>query len=252
MPAPHLLLIDAGNTRLKWATAEGRGKIKLRGEIATRKASPAWVRTLAKKFPAHRTVLALVVPSLVPSFRRAFPGRIHLVTGRSRALQFPFHYPRPSELGADRLAAAVAAHADGVWPVIVISCGTASAFTVLDARGRLCGGAIAPGLKTQLAALLGATAQLPATPLHPPRRLPAKSTREAIRAGVFLSFQGGAKEIVAQLSASLSGVRPPRLLLTGGDAHHLTRTLGPAATLRPLLVLEGLRIMGRRVFTPSP
>jgi type III pantothenate kinase len=165
-----------------------------------------------------------------------------------KALGLRFDYPRPSELGTDRLAAAVAAHESGNGPVIIVSCGTATAFTVLDAEGRLCGGAIAPGLQTQLAALLGATAQLPATELIQPRSALAKSTQEAIRAGVMLNFQGGAKEIIQQLGETFSGNEKPSLILTGGNAHHLAGSLALPHTVRPLLVFEGLRIMGNRLW----
>jgi type III pantothenate kinase len=131
--------------------------------------------------------------------------------------------------------------------VIVVSCGTATAFSVLDAKGRFCGGAIAPGLQTQLASLLGATAQLPDTKLSPPRTALAKSTQEAIRAGVMLNFQGGINEILRQLSAALKTKRP-RVVLTGGYAEHLADSLDLPYALRPLLVFDGLRIIGNRVW----
>jgi type III pantothenate kinase len=245
-----LLLIDAGNTRVKWATAVPQGKIQLRGHLPTERVSPRDLTALAREFPEHRAVLASVVPKITSSFKTAFGSRLHLVTGTSHKLPFHFKYPKPEELGADRIAAAVAAYADGKWPAIIVSCGTASAFTVLNRNGELCGGVIAPGLRPQLKALLGATAQLPVTSVERPRQLPAKSTREAIRAGVFLSFQGGVREIVAQLSNSLSGSHPPHLLLTGGDAALLKPVFGAKAELRPLLVFEGLRIMGARIFFP--
>jgi type III pantothenate kinase len=248
MAAPQFLLLDAGNTRLKWATASARGKITPRGEMPAGEVTTATVAKLARRFPGHRAVLACVVPKLTPFFRHAFAGRLVVVTGAARSPLLPFAYPRPAELGADRIAAAVAAHADGKWPAIIVSCGTAVAVTVLDARGRLCGGAIAPGLQTQLAALIGAAAQLPATSLHLSPRLPARSTQDAIRTGVLLNFQGGIKEIVTRLAASLPGNAKPRLLLTGGDVHFLKGVLGPRAQVRPLLVAEGLRIIGLRIF----
>jgi type III pantothenate kinase len=250
MPASPLLLVDVGNTRVKWATAHDRGKIQEQGSSPTAEVGAEWVKTLASRYPAHRTVLACVVPRLGPAFQRAFAKRIEVVTGTSEALQLPFCYPRPAELGADRLVAAVVAHAEGVWPVIVVSCGTATAFTVLNEKGEFCGGVIAPGLQTQLASLIGATAQLPATSIHPPKRLPGTSTEEAIRAGVFLNFQGGAREIVGCLTKSFPGKSSPRLLLTGGYARHLTKVFDPAAEVRPLLVLEGLRMIGSRAFAP--
>jgi type III pantothenate kinase len=250
-PTPEFLLIDAGNSRLKWATAGSRGPVRVTGEIATKEATSAWIRALARKFPGHQLVLASVVPKLVPVFRRAFSKRIEVVTGNSRALGLVFDYPRPVEIGADRLAAAVAVHARGHYPAIIVACGTATAFTVLDAKGRLCGGVIAPGLQAQLAALLGATAQLPATTLRPPCSALARSTRDAIRAGVTLNFQGGVKEILHRLSKALPGRREPHILITGGNARYLAGNLGLPVKLRPLLVFEGLHMIGLRTRTKT-
>jgi type III pantothenate kinase len=175
-----------------------------------------------------------------------------VVDGKSPALGLPFDYPKPAELGADRLAAAVAVHAEGAWPAIIVAAGTATAFTVLDARGRLCGGAISAGLEAQLAALLGATAKLPAVSLHPPKRALGRSTQEAIRSGLIHSFRGGVKEMVRQLAAGLGGARRPVVLLTGGNAPQLKGALDGPVQMRPLLVFEGLRIIGARLESSTP
>jgi type III pantothenate kinase len=251
MSAPTLLLIDIGNTRLKWATAKHRGPIRAAGEMATRDATSAWIASLARKYPGHPTVLASVVPEPVPAFRRAFSGRLVEVSATLPGLGLRFHYSKPAEIGADRLAAAVAAQARGRHPVIIVACGTATAFTVLDAKGRLCGGVIAPGLQAQLDALLDATAQLPATALRAPRSALARSTRDAIRAGVMLNFRGGVKEIIHRLSEALPGRRRPRVVLTGGNARRLAGNPALPSELRPLLIFEGLRMIGLRTRTKT-
>jgi type III pantothenate kinase len=245
---PSLLLVDAGNTRLKWATAHGHAPIRYAGKVATKAVTSTWITSLARKFPRHKLVLASVVPRLTSAFRRPFAGRLEIVTGKSSTLGLTFDYPNAAEIGADRLAAAVVAHAENHWPAIIVSCGTATVFTVLDVKGRLCGGAIAPGLQTQLAALLGATAQLPITKLGIPRRALARSTKEAIRAGVMFNFQGGAREILQRISEALPGRRAPHIFLTGGNAKYLAGTTGFPDKVRPLLVHEGLRMIGLRAF----
>jgi type III pantothenate kinase len=246
----EFLLVDAGNTRLKWATASHCSRIRLRGDIPTQDFALNSAKDLARTFPAQLVVLASVVPKLRPLFRKAFAGRLIEADASQKELGLRFDYPKPAEIGADRLAAAAAAaaSADDRNPAIIVSCGTATAFTVLDQKGRLCGGAIAPGLQAQLDSLMGATAQLPATDLRQARAALAKSTKDAIRAGVMLNFQGGAKEIIRQLSASLKSPKPPRLVLTGGNARYLAKALGLPHTLRPLLVFEGLRIIGIRAW----
>ena len=248
-PLPELLLIDVGNTRTKWAIGNKHGTIRVAGDIPTTEVTPRWTASLARRYFRGNAILASVVPKVRPSFRRAFGARLVEVSSTLLQLGFGFQYPKPAELGADRLAAAVAAHARGDFPAIIVSCGTATAFTVLDSKGRLCGGAIAPGLEAQLHALLGATAQLPSTSLRMPANVVARSTKDAIRAGVMLSFQGGVKEILRQLSQSLPS--SPRILLTGGNAKHLVEHLEVPFKLRPLLVFEGLLIIGARLSKPD-
>jgi type III pantothenate kinase len=245
---PALLLIDAGNSRVKWAEARGR-TIRVRGERATGAFDPRHLRRLAGEFPGHQVVLACVVPRLVPAFQRACGKRLYIVRGGAKEIGLTYKYPRPRELGADRIASAVAA---GAWneeqgrAVIAVNCGTATAFTVVDDGGAVCGGAIAPGLRAQLDSLLGATAQLPDLRLSPTRSVLARNTREAIRAGVITSYCAGVREIVAALREIVG--RDAAVLFTGGDARLAMRDIPAPVELRPLLVFEGLRIMGQRVF----
>jgi type III pantothenate kinase len=251
-----MLLIDAGNTRVKWALAGRSWPRRIAGEIATADVNAKSIAALAREYPRHLTALACVVPRLLPAFRRGFAGRLIEATAAMPQGRFGFElrfaYPKPAELGADRIAAAVAAHAWGQYPAIIVACGTATAYSVLDTKGRFCGGAIAPGLQAQLDALLGTTAQLPATGLRPTRSALAKTTRDAIRTGVILSFQGGIKETVAQLTTALPPGRKPRIILTGGNAKLAAQALGGKVTLRPLLVMEGLLIIASRRWMPVP
>jgi type III pantothenate kinase len=239
-----LLLVDAGNSRVKWATAAPDRKIRPAGEWTAVGTTRAKIKALAKKYPDYRVILACVVPRFLPWFRAAFGRRLYIIDGASPALPLSFDYPRRRELGADRIAAAVAVQAERKFPAIIVSCGTAIAYTVLDAKGALCGGAIAPGLQAQLNALANSTAQLPATKFQRAKRLPARSTTEALHAGVLCSFQGGVRETVARLAESVPRRTTPRVILTGGDALYAREALGPEAEVRPLLVFEGLRIMG--------
>jgi type III pantothenate kinase len=106
-------------------------------------------------------------------------------------------------------------------------------------------------LQAQLAALIGSTAQLPDIDLRPPKRYLGNSTHEAIRSGVHLSFQGGVKEVLKRLSDELPGDRAPQIFLTGGHAGSIAMNLELPVKLRPLLVFEGLRMIGTRAFVET-
>jgi type III pantothenate kinase len=245
MPAA-ILLVDIGNTRMKWADATPRGAVRLRGQVPTAQATPRWIAGWAKKHAGREVIVASVVPEISRLLRRHLKNAV-FVGGTMPGLPLALDYPRPSELGADRLAAVIGARARG--PAIIISCGTATAFSVLNKRGEFCGGLIAPGVEAQLRALAGATAQLPMTALRPVDHALGRSTRAAMRAGVLLQFQGGVREIVQRLRREI-GVSA-RVIVTGGQARHVRgmRGLG-RVEFRPLLVFEGLRIIAASLHEP--
>ena len=238
------LLIDVGNTRLKWAEAGPRGAIRTLGELPTRKVTAGAFADWTKKYGRHGVVVATVVPKISRLLARHLPGATY-VNGALPGLPLAFNYPQPAEIGADRLAAAIGVRTRRA--AIIVSCGTATAFSVLDGAGRFCGGAIAPGLNAQLQALVGATAQLPVTTLPPAPPALGRSTQAAIRAGLVIGYQGGVREIITRLRAELGA--PARIVVTGGDAARLRglRGLG-RIEFRPLLVFEGLRIIAASLF----
>jgi len=242
-----LLLIDVGNSRVKWATSDESTRFSPVADFPTSQLIEDSILKLAARFPGHQAVLSSVVPKFNPYFEEAFQNRLHSVNSTSSALGLLFKYPKPDEIGADRLTAAAAVRDEGAGPAIIVQCGTATAFSVLDSDGYFCGGAIAPGPQTQLAALVGATAQLPDIDLHPSPAILGTSTQEAIRLGVTLGYVGGMNEILRRLCKS--GAPPlTTIYLTGGNANFLTDSMEFPFTLRPLLVFEGLRIIGLRAF----
>jgi len=241
----RFLFIDVGNTRTKWATVTSRGAIRVLGGVMTKELTARRLSELARKYPRHVAVVASVVPLASAKIRRAFARRARFVTNKSCGLAFD--YPRPAELGADRLAAAAAVTANA--PAIIVACGTATVFSVIDKQGRFCGGSIAPGLGVQLAALVGSTAQLPETSLKPGVFALGRSTQAAIRSGVLLTFQAGVREILRHLQFEL-GLKC-RVILTGGYARFLRDAQLDDVEVRPLLVLEGLHIIARRLFPAS-
>lgn len=247
MPASSLL-VDVGNTRFKWAEVTPRGAIRVRGHASTAAATPRWIAAWAKKHAGHRVIIASVVPAISRLLRHHFKPAA-FVNGTMRGLPLAFDYPRPEELGADRLAAAIGACEQKRRPVIIVSCGTATAFSVLNKRGEFCGGLIAPGPDAQLRALIGSTAQLPATTLSTGSRTLGRSTQAAMRAGVLLQFQGGVRETIQRLRTEVRG--SVRVIITGGQARYLKgmRGLG-RIEFRPLLVFEGLRIIADSLHKP--
>ncbi|MFR0868876.1 MAG: type III pantothenate kinase [Adlercreutzia sp.] len=94
---------------------------------------------------------------------------------------FDADYPNPREIGADRVADAVAARALYGAPVVVVDFGTATNIEVIDRDGRFRGGVIAPGVQTSANALFTHGAQLPDIALVAPPAVIGTNTVEAIQ-----------------------------------------------------------------------
>jgi type III pantothenate kinase len=152
----------------------------------------------------------------------------------------PIHYDNPKEVGADRIADAVAAFERYGGPTIVVDFGTATTFEVVSERGEYLGGVILPGIEISLEALFARAALLPRVELIEPRSVLAKNTVESIQSGVIYGFAAQVDGLCRRLEDELG---PCQVVATGG----LAGLIGPySAAIEhhdPWLTLDGLRII---------
>ena len=152
--------------------------------------------------------------------------------------------PHPQRVGIDRLAAAAAAAVvkRPGKPAVVVDCGTAATVDLVAPDGTFLGGAILPGPALLARALAEGTSRLPAVALleqGPPPALPARSTEEAIAAGIGWGIRGAVGRLVAE--ATLASGTDADVILTGGWSHAIRGEL-PAAIEVPDLVLAGIAL----------
>ncbi len=159
-------------------------------------------------------------------------------------------YPNPTEVGADRLANAIAAQTHHGTPAVVIDLGTATTFDVLGSQSGYEGGIIAPGLALMTEYLAERTALLPKLDhdLSIPESLVGRSTREAIRLGCSLGFPSMIQGILEEIQNDVANRegKNPAVIATGGSAGELTRALEANWIVDCLLTLRGLAEAYRR------
>jgi type III pantothenate kinase len=192
-------------------------------------------------------VICSVVPSLTMAFESMIRERFHhapLVVTPSMDTGLVIRYADPQQLGADRLANAVAAFARWGGPTIVVDLGTATTFDVISGKGEYLGGAIAPGVETGADELFKRAARLPRVELREPERVVGVTTEESIRSGVFWGAVGQIDEIVERIGEELR--ERPRVVATGGLAESVARYSRTIEEWDPLLTLEGLRLLSER------
>ena len=232
------LLLDVGNTRLKWGLREA-DRWLAQGAFAHDEAwdfgevlpPPGRVSTAFGANVAGDAAVARLDTALAPwSLKTGWLQPTRRCCGVENG------YLEVRQLGADRWAALIGAWQLHAGPCLVVTAGTATTVDVLDARGRFSGGLILPGMDLMKRALAGNTAQLPlADGRHV--ALPA-CTVDAIHMGC-VNAQAGAIERMFRHVADLPGAC---CLINGGAAPVIAPALGVPCRLIDNLVLEGVAV----------
>jgi type III pantothenate kinase len=254
----NALLIDAGNTRIKWALVRD-GRLGAQQAAASSDAA-ALAKALARAPRLDRVVVTSVASAKVDgtwraALRRAGAPAPEIVRSSAQAAGLRNGYRHPDRLGADRWIGAVAAwHLAGCYrAVCAISIGTALTIDVVDYDGRHRGGLIAPGPTLMLQSLLRDTAQIAprakargntrrAAPAVEPR-LPmlADDTGMAIEMGCLSAAAALVDRTITDVTRTLRG--RPVVFLTGGGADAVAPLLRSACKQSEDLVLRGLAIL---------
>ncbi len=229
------LLLDAGNSRLKWAVvADGRWQANGVTEYTDLAPLAAW----------HAPQTCAYVASVAnPENEERL--RVWLETARipvrwlvAEAAFDDVHnaYAPPEQLGVDRWMALLGARQRTRAPALVVSAGTALTVDALSAQGEFVGGLIVPGMALMRGALRQGTARVDAGE-GTWRDFP-RCTADAVETGITAALCGAIRLQQARLADQSNGV--PHCFVTGGDAPRLLPHLGFAAEHVPGLVLEGI------------
>jgi type III pantothenate kinase len=248
----NVLLVDIGNTRIKWARFDGR---RLGRQHAAAHAGWGGEDYARRVFGAGRGIERVLVASVAGTrversvalaARRARAPVPEFVRSRRHAGGLAVGYAEPWRLGVDRFVAAIGAHhlAKGRG-VIVVGVGTAMTIDLVDGKGRHRGGAIIPAPALMVDTLL--------TNTHGIRRraqgggaggdsLFGRSTRAALVNGSRYAAAALIDRAVDEARALVGG-RAPLVILTGGGAPSVQPLVRSTCVSVPDLVLRGLAVL---------
>ena len=253
-----ILLVDAGNTRIKWArrnTETGAGLLQPGGGGSAVYAAHSTNRGESTEcildsrwgdYPAPTRVLVSnvggreVAGALVEWSAERWGVEVELISSIARGWGVVSAYEQPATLGVDRWVALVAAYHVVAGPCCVIDCGTAVTVDALAAGGRHLGGIIMPGAALMRRALLESTSEIFTDQGLGELRL-AANTGDAVASGTAYAVVAGIERVVTEIEVSIRS--PLRRLVTGGDAGFVHSILRGDSEIHPELVLEGLAIM---------
>jgi type III pantothenate kinase len=251
-----LLAIDVGNTNIVYGLFDGERLVhQYRVETGRSRTADEYAVTLRALLSLNgvepsaidAAIVACVVPSLTePMVRlvdRAF-GREALVVGPGIRTGMAILIENPREVGADRIADAVAGYEKARGGVIVVDFGTSTNFDCVTPKGEYLGGVLAPGLQISADALFARAAKLPRVEIAKPPRVVGKNTVHAMQSGIVYGYVGLVDGIVERLQAELG--YEAKVYATGGLASLIAPLTRSIDEVDEVLTLAGLRILYER------
>jgi type III pantothenate kinase len=251
------LLVDIGNSRIKWARLVDGRMGKHHAAAHTGWGAEDYARrVIGRRWPDREgRILVSSVASdrvnrlLAAAARRSGAPVPEFVLSERSAAGITTEYLEPWRLGVDRFVAAIGAHhlASG-QPVCVVNVGTAMTLDLIDGSGRHRGGAIVPGPTLMVNSLLTQTNGIRRRATGGPSgvtSLFARTTRTAIGQGSLYAAAAIVDRAIEEARMQL-GSRP-LVLLSGGGSAAIKPLIRNAAVRLPDLVLHGLAVWGRQI-----
>ena len=195
-----------------------------------------------------QSIKGCILASVVPPLNTVIKGAIRFVFEQEALLVGPgiksgigIQCDIPSSVGADLIAAAVAAHYIYGSPSLIIDMGTATKMTVVNQKGAFIGTSIIPGVMMGLNSLSEGTAQLPKISLEKPGNVIAKNTADCMRSGVLYGNASLIDGMIDRISEEFGQQLP--VYATGGMASLITPLCRHEIPVDEYLVLKGLNIL---------
>jgi len=256
-----ILVIDVGNTNTVLGLYQG-ASLRALWRLATSREQTAdeygiLIHNLfaLEKFPAS-DIGGIMIASVVPpmNYVLAEMARKYLkmeaqFLGPGTRTGMAIMVETPQEVGADRIADAVAAFEKYGGPCIVVDFGTAITFDCISQKGEYLGGVIMPGISIAAEALFQHTAKLPRVEIREPDRVIGTNTINNIQSGVFYGAVGAVDGMLDRLCAVLGN--QTKVIATGGQAPLVAGASKYKPVIDSSLTLDGLRIIYHRNHSAS-
>lgn len=225
-----ILTLDVGNTQLYGGVFTEDGEIRLRFRKTSKSPSSSdeygvFLRSVLRENDidpqaVRRIGVCSVVPEVVYSLRRSCEKYFDLKpfflqAGVKTGLKIKYH--NPLEVGADRIANAIAAtHLYPKKNLIIVDLGTATTFCAVSKEKEYLGGVIVAGMRLSMEALERQTAKLPTVEIVPCHKTLGQSTVHSIQSGLYFGHIGQVREITRRLTDECFSGEKPFVIGTGG------------------------------------
>ena len=248
-----LLTIDVGNTVVTVGVFEGERLLTtFRLSTDSRRLSDEYglqlvsLLNLQDMNPASIDAACICsgVPPLTVVFAdlcRTFFGVNPLTVSAGVRTGLRILYDNPRDVGADRIADAVAAIALYSPPLVVVDLGTATVFDVVNRQGEYLGGAISPGISLGADALYFNASQLRRVELVAPQSVVGRNTVNALQSGLVYGYASLVSGMVERIKEEIG--QDARVIGTGGLVPVIAAHTDVFHDINQDLTLVGLRLI---------
>ncbi len=246
-PGQTKLLLDIGNTTLKWVTYCDKNFVAS-GAVPHQKDITTALQAIICDLSAIRDVLVANVmeessnAEICDYFCQQWGISVHIIKPKIQGFDVKNGYAVPERLGVDRWMALIAARKISKQTLLIIDSGTATTFDALTSSGDHLGGLIMPGLGLMHGSLLNETS-IPSVEFVNADDDFASDTLEAVSSAAILSTTALTERLYQTLS-NRTGCSP-QLILTGGNAKVIGAQLGLKGVIRyeSELIMKGLAMV---------
>ena len=251
-----LLAIDIGNTNIVIGVIDN-DEIVFKARIATERQRTSdqygvEIKNMLEAFGVRISdiedcIIASVVPPVFNSVHTGVMkviGKQPLVVGPGLKTGLNIHVDIPSQVGSDRIVAAVAALAEYEAPLVLIDMGTATTIEVVEPQNVYMGGVIFPGVMVSLDSLTSRAAQLPGISLDKPKNIIGKNTVDCMRSGMMYGTAAMLDGVIDRIAEELG--HTSTIVATGGMAQFIAPLCHREIKLERDLLLKGLNIIYKK------
>lgn len=247
-----LLSVDVGNTQTTLGLFDDGGSVTRQWRMASDHTDTA--DELHERLFGYflmfgldlASVTDVAIASVVPILTQEWKAMVRralslepLMIDATRDCGIEVAMPDPRQVGADRIANALAARTTYGSPVIVVDFGTATNIDVVDQEGRFRGGAIMPGMLLSAQSLFSRAAKLSSVDLVMPEHALGDTTETAVQSGIVIGAAAQAEGLVMRIKLELDAPTAP-VVGTGGFAYVISEATSVFDVIDPDLTIRGI------------
>ncbi|MBI1883313.1 MAG: type III pantothenate kinase [Chlamydiae bacterium] len=245
-----IVVVDIGNTNIVMGVFKGDAVVDFWRIATVKKDEVYYLKNLPDGLKEQKEIKGVVIATVVPELKEVFESLCEklfsvkpVCVSSDLNIDLKIWYKNPRQVGADRIANAIAARKLYGTPAIVVDFGTAVTFDIISFGGEYLGGVILPGMGLSRDILHERTALLPWVNIIKPNEVLGRDTISAIQSGIYWGFVGMVKFLLKRLKAEVfpGYEMDVKVIATGGYVSYFLSDIEEVHHFDSNLTIKGLK-----------